>query len=374
MLIAQIIRDEHSAPEAAQTTAANDESSAAHPPVETPKVASPASQSPSETPAITTKVTPVTLPALPSPHRVHSTSKPLGTTNDTTPSQTQLIGKDSDIVMDDDAPLPRNSTPKRNTRSTGKSKSQATAPLPIAFPIPIPDALEVRACLEKAPDWLKEVIKHNFAELSSKSKAWAMMSAFWVKHEEMHGFPASSVCTFRAFSFRHAPLTSILQIKSTYLSALERPPEINALIKAGRPFQDGAWTILDVVAFRKEYIIFWRDKQPPWRKVPAEKWLPPKDNANNEGWEKLFGRTGENGLYTIVLSLYWWSLALPNEDFNDIEWVDAVNDVAWVFSRLIQMGPHAYAVAPQSKRRTPGNGDKPPTDSPRSTKKPRIAN
>ncbi|KLO03947.1 hypothetical protein SCHPADRAFT_948150 [Schizopora paradoxa] len=208
---------------------------------------------------------------------------------------------------------------------------EVSPPIPVNFPIPVPDKLEVRARIENAPEWLVDAFKSHFSELSRNNAPWARMMAFWAKHEQMYKFPSST-------------------IKSTHLSKHQRPEEVSAFIKYGRTFEDGVWNVDDPDAFRDAFVAFWLDKQPPWRVVPGNVWPPPKDNSSDEDWEKLAGKTGENGLYTIVIALYLWSQALSPPELLGGDWLNAVNDVAWVFARLIQMGPREAPAPPSSKR------------------------
>ncbi len=81
-------------------------------------------------------------------------------------------------------------------------------------------------------------------------------------------------------------------------------------------------------------------------------WPPVIDNSNNDDWDRLAGRVGENGIFNFIISLYLWS-----ESFGTLinkTWLEYVHDVSWVLARLIQIG---YVKSkPISKRARPDGG------------------
>ena len=101
--------------------------------------------------------------------------------------------------------------------------------------------------------------------------------------------------------------------------------------------------IADVSGYSKQWWLWWGALQPNWRTSDTSQF-----GRELIGQFDTLIRPGKNGMFIVLLSLCWWadSLDYPTED---ILWRNAMNDVAWVLSRLAQ-GKRPLETVPPSPR------------------------
>jgi hypothetical protein len=124
----------------------------------------------------------------------------------------------------------------------------------------------------------------------------------------------------------------------------ENPPKY-ALPKNGQPEQVDRWikdahghrkrpnpTVKKVQQYEKEWWGWWNTLQPAWREKDAEgSWVV--GGAYGKEWDSV-GYWGENGVLSVVASLYFWGCAVQDGGVGLDRWEDVVNDVSWVFEGL----------------------------------------
>jgi hypothetical protein len=118
-----------------------------------------------------------------------------------------------------------------------------------------------------------------------------------------------------------------------------------ALPKKHRPEQVDRWIrdargrrnrpnppIKKLQPYELEWWAWWDGLQPEWRKKDADgSWVV--GGAYGKDWDTLT-YWGENGLLSVVASLYFWGCAVQDEGNGEERWERAVNDVAWILEGL----------------------------------------
>ncbi|KAF8502335.1 hypothetical protein F5888DRAFT_1800820 [Russula emetica] len=74
---------------------------------------------------------------------------------------------------------------------------------------------------------------------------------------------------------------------------------------------------------------WWAKMQPSWRECESLIRALPAD----ADWE-LIVRGGPNGLALVVMALFWWIHATKDDEELDVEILNAIEDVNWVFIEL----------------------------------------
>jgi hypothetical protein len=124
----------------------------------------------------------------------------------------------------------------------------------------------------------------------------------------------------------------------------DNPPK-PVLPKHGRPEQVDRWikdarghrnrpdpVVKKVQQYEKEWWGWWGTLQPAWRKKDADgNWGV--DGPYGKEWDSI-GYWCENGLLSVVASLYFWGCAVQEGGEGLERWECAVNDVSWVFEGL----------------------------------------
>lgn len=128
----------------------------------------------------------------------------------------------------------------------------------------------------------------------------------------------------------------------------DRPDEVSWWIGRGREREP---TIKNVDVFDKRWWSWWKNLQPPSRKVAAVEGLLGGEHRLVEvqdDWDVL-RKHGQNGFLTVLSTLAWWGGSIngkPVENFAS--WLAAVNEVHWVLLRLLELG---YAIPLFSSQR-----------------------
>ncbi|KAJ7847483.1 hypothetical protein B0H14DRAFT_2342610 [Mycena olivaceomarginata] len=117
----------------------------------------------------------------------------------------------------------------------------------------------------------------------------------------------------------------------------------------GRPKQVGIWvsssrgrklydaSIPDIGQYAMVWQTWWDSLQPGWRKKGQDgNW---ERNSYGEGgreWGPLY-QWGVNGTLNIVVSLYFWGVALKGKSDSDVDlgvWEGGVGDVTWMLEGM----------------------------------------
>lgn len=121
--------------------------------------------------------------------------------------------------------------------------------------------------------------------------------------------------------------------KTKTLGAKGRPKDVGLWIKNYRSASYSPEHIRDVLTFASEYLVWWKNVNPGWRKVSQGAEL--SYSAEGESWEDLKS-PGINGLYSVLICLKWWAKAEQREGqvIPGKAWCDAVYDVQFAISGL----------------------------------------
>jgi hypothetical protein len=100
--------------------------------------------------------------------------------------------------------------------------------------------------------------------------------------------------------------------------------------------------IPNVAAFADVWWTWWIGLQPPWRRSTCQR-LSVNDRVlpDNADWEALW-TSGQNGLLSVVATLYWWGFAEKGAGTGtaSADWANAVANTTWVM-RAIGTSPAA---------------------------------
>lgn len=142
-------------------------------------------------------------------------------------------------------------------------------------------------------------------------------------------------------------------LEDVLLGCVSRPPEVAMWKKEHR--------IIHKVPSVKvgEYALLWID----WYISLNESWrtqgrgtLPlPRDVPKDATWKSL-RKGGPNGIFILILSLYWWFCAVKHDEEARKVYLTAVEDVEWVLGQLVALGPPPSASqssGTKRKRTTP---------------------
>lgn len=118
------------------------------------------------------------------------------------------------------------------------------------------------------------------------------------------------------------------------LPAKPRPSQVGDWIKRARKLGSPP-PIDDVPLFGSEWRDWYTSAMPQWRldtAVGEDNWPLGRDIRPQETWDGI-RQSGPNGLYMVVITLYWWSVAAETPD--DVKGLNsALEDVEWVLTQL----------------------------------------
>lgn len=136
---------------------------------------------------------------------------------------------------------------------------------------------------------------------------WAVLVRNWARFEALEGFKATS-----------------------NLSATDRPVAVKDWIQRAR---SPAWrpVIVNTEGYGIQFSKWWTSLQPEWRLSEDGAVLLQTDEAE---WECI-RKAGPNGLLSVMAALFFWGSAVQGKRGRDAQWLQAVGEVSWVFSRLI---------------------------------------
>ncbi|KAJ7204377.1 hypothetical protein GGX14DRAFT_368798 [Mycena pura] len=120
--------------------------------------------------------------------------------------------------------------------------------------------------------------------------------------------------------------------KPAKLATESRPAEVALWIKR---YRTSPVHIKNVGAFENKWWTWWALNQPMWRGRCADG-RPEKVDTLGKSWGNL-AVYRQNGLLSVVATLYWWGCMEQTRDTGDISagWLDAVRDMAWVMAELL---------------------------------------
>ncbi|KAJ7034650.1 hypothetical protein C8F04DRAFT_932620, partial [Mycena alexandri] len=133
--------------------------------------------------------------------------------------------------------------------------------------------------------------------------------------------------------------------KNQELGKVNRPPAVSNWIgrargSRARPETDTAPKIASLAVYEREWWKWWAGLQPAWRAQASGRSdrfsrtaYPPQQREN---WHPL-RVPGQNGVLSIVASLYWWGLKnqAEVERENEESWAEAVADVKWMLQGML---------------------------------------
>ena len=117
------------------------------------------------------------------------------------------------------------------------------------------------------------------------------------------------------------------------LSVSGRPKEYAAWMKYGR--KDPLLSVIPLDTFPDQFKEWWRALQPEERGETGDE--RPAVSIPHDSWSTLT-RSGRNGLYLIVLGLFWWRHALETvaddmaRSSAHRDWESVAIDILWVMS------------------------------------------
>lgn len=122
------------------------------------------------------------------------------------------------------------------------------------------------------------------------------------------------------------------------MSTVDRPKAVAWWIKNARPI-DRVPPSVDLASFPAEVRKWWSTIQPQWRVPALEDWPLPQQIPAGESWQEA-RLGGSNGLFLVVLCLYWWR-QVAEEEFDKValaEYALVAEDVAFVFEAILSSG------------------------------------
>lgn len=109
-------------------------------------------------------------------------------------------------------------------------------------------------------------------------------------------------------------------------------------MKYGRPWkEEEVWDIGCVEKFEDDFTKWWFTIQPSGRSTDKEGHLR-QDISDEIMWDEI-RRSGRNGLWAVVVALYWWGSALGEDRDHCRGWWRALVDVSWVLFQLSVVPP-----------------------------------
>ncbi|KAJ7456321.1 hypothetical protein B0H11DRAFT_1673126, partial [Mycena galericulata] len=113
------------------------------------------------------------------------------------------------------------------------------------------------------------------------------------------------------------------------LSAKGRPEHVGRWIQGARGQRASAPLVTDVVAYARIWWDWWDSLQPEWRKKGADgRWVTGESYGGE--WDDKQLHWGQNGMLSVVASLYFWGCAVVDTPGSRDEWELAVNDASWI--------------------------------------------
>ncbi|KAJ7062980.1 hypothetical protein B0H15DRAFT_794756, partial [Mycena belliarum] len=111
--------------------------------------------------------------------------------------------------------------------------------------------------------------------------------------------------------------------------------------------------------FGESWWAWWRALQPKWRNIGSGTIWPQQFGrrlATGDGAWTPLRHPGPNGVFLVILGLFWWGHALAkNRDASmpwgkgkgEVGWTTGVSDVTWMVEGLIEANAKAEAGGPQ---------------------------
>ncbi|PPR07319.1 hypothetical protein CVT26_013679 [Gymnopilus dilepis] len=113
------------------------------------------------------------------------------------------------------------------------------------------------------------------------------------------------------------------------LGARHRPSCIGDWIQRRRAT---TWRpVIEIPAFEEKFIKWWASVQPEWRISNAG---DIDVSAAGSDWEDLY-KPGLNGIYSIIVALFYWGLAVKAGSGEHSRWLNAVKDVDFALTNLL---------------------------------------
>ncbi|KAJ7471337.1 hypothetical protein B0H11DRAFT_1682174, partial [Mycena galericulata] len=164
------------------------------------------------------------------------------------------------------------------------------------------------ACPAKAPEWFS----HAHGEMTKKNLGahFNSLLAVWTRIE--------AACAF--------------ENAKQALPSKGRPDHVGRWIQAARGRRNQPNPVVqDTKKYEEEWWGWWNGLQPAWRtKEPDGVTWTLGGNYGND-WETLL-YWGQNGMLSVVASLYFWGCAAEGAPGDQLgSWDCAVNDASWVF-------------------------------------------
>lgn len=122
------------------------------------------------------------------------------------------------------------------------------------------------------------------------------------------------------------------------MGSTDRPTVVSWWLKNARPMSKIP-TNIDLASLPEDTRRWWKTILPSWR-VPAEPeagWPLSREVPADEDWQ-CARRGGPNGLFLVIMCLYWWRSAseAENDRVAFAEYVSVVEDVAFVLGEILK--------------------------------------
>ncbi|KAJ7251185.1 hypothetical protein B0H12DRAFT_993368, partial [Mycena haematopus] len=111
------------------------------------------------------------------------------------------------------------------------------------------------------------------------------------------------------------------------LTTTGRPQQLTEWVRDGRGRTKEMMEIADLAGYENGWWKWWKEMQPRWRVGEGESLLTPAEYG--DGWGGL--THGQNGVLSVVATLYWWGHAENTRGIYPTSgWRAAVADTLWV--------------------------------------------
>jgi hypothetical protein len=121
------------------------------------------------------------------------------------------------------------------------------------------------------------------------------------------------------------------------LPAAGRPTQLSEWIRDGRGRSKTSMVIDNLAQYEEGWWKWWLGMQPSWQ--VGEDGVPVRPEEYRDDWGGLVA-PGQNGLLSVVATLYWWAQAEVAQGINQSAgWREAVADTLWVLKELAKESP-----------------------------------
>ncbi|KAJ3751922.1 hypothetical protein F5878DRAFT_549901 [Lentinula raphanica] len=171
--------------------------------------------------------------------------------------------------------------------------------------------------LTDCPKWLSDAYQALSTDSCPQDPLWRKVLSDLVTNERYHSFdnPNGNGSTF--------PTTGRPQAFAWWFQNRKTVTRLPPDEKFGR-----------ISEFASQWWKWYSMINPEWRERDALGRIVV--NGSGEGdWDE-FDRSGQNGMLSLVISLYWWYRRLDNPSEPSPDWLAGLRDISWVLSELVK--------------------------------------